>query len=315
MQLLYVVAYIALGSFLALGGCSWLPADGPATMDVRHGGQADPESLPYATVKLTPQVIDILATEAPSLSAAFADRRPPGNIRFGVGDVVSITVFEAGAGGLFIPSEAGVRRGNFVNIPNQRVDYSGNITMPYAPPIRAAGRTAPQVQKSIVEALKNRAIDPQVIVSLVEQRTSLISVLGEVNAPICFPANFEAERLLDALTRAGGPKGQGFDTWVMLERSGRRRYRSPLARSFMNRPIIYTCIQTIVYSSIENRRLFLFSVPLGAKQLAGETCPNNNCLSTLGEYHLLRPWLRPVVLVTIGRILQIYSFIGARRAS
>ena len=222
MQLLYVVAYIALGSFLALGGCSWLPADGPANMDVRHGGLADPESLPYATVKLTPQVIDILATEAPSLSDAFADRRPPGNIRFGIGDLVSITVFEAGAGGLFIPSEAGVRPGNFVSIPNQRVDYSGNITMPYAPPIRAAGRTAPQVQKSIVEALKNRAIDPQVIVSLVEQRTSLISVLGEVNTPIRFPANFEPERLLDAITRAGGPKGQGFDTWVMLERSGRR---------------------------------------------------------------------------------------------
>ena len=157
-----------------------------------------------------------------ALSAAFADRRPPRNIRFGVGDLVSVTVFEAGAGGLFIPTEAGVRPGNFVNIPNQRVDYSGNITIPYAPPIRAVGRTVPEVQQSIVEALKSRAIDPQVIVSLVEQRTSLISVLGEVNTPTRFPANFEAERLLDAITRAGGPKGQGFDTWVMLERSGRR---------------------------------------------------------------------------------------------
>ena len=119
MQLPNVVACIALGIFLALGSCSLMPADGPTSMDVRSG-QADPEGLPYATIKLTPQVIDILATEAPSLSAAFADRRPPGNIRFGVGDVVSVTVFEAGAGGLFIPSEAGVRPGNFVNIPNRK---------------------------------------------------------------------------------------------------------------------------------------------------------------------------------------------------
>src|SRR5262249_29989348 len=45
---------------------------------------------------------------------------------------------------------------------------------------------------------------------------------GEVNAPARFPASSAGEYLLDAITRAGGPKGQGFDTWVMLEREGRR---------------------------------------------------------------------------------------------
>ena len=34
--------------------------------------------------------------------------------------------------------------------------------------------------------------------------------------------NAEGERVLDAITRAGGPKSQGFDEWVMLERNGRR---------------------------------------------------------------------------------------------
>src|SRR5205807_7916948 len=60
------------------------------------------------------------------------------------------------------------------------------------------------------------------VVALVEQRTSLISVLGEVNTPARFPASAAGEHILDAITRAGGPKGQGFDTWVMLEREGRR---------------------------------------------------------------------------------------------
>jgi polysaccharide export outer membrane protein len=32
----------------------------------------------------------------------------------------------------------------------------------------------------------------------------------------------EAEKILDAITRAGGPKSQGFDTFVSLERGGRR---------------------------------------------------------------------------------------------
>jgi polysaccharide export outer membrane protein len=70
--------------------------------------------------------------------------------------------------------------------------------------------------------LKNRAIEPQAVVSLVEQRTSLISVLGEVNTPARFPASASGEHVLDAITRAGGPKGQGFDTWIMLERGNRR---------------------------------------------------------------------------------------------
>ena len=146
----------------------------------------------------------------------------PGEIRFGIGDVVTVTIFEAAAGGLFIPAEAGVRPGNFITLPSQAVDHNGNISVPYTSGIRAQGRTAPEVQKAIVDALKNRAIDPQVVVSLVDQRTSLISVLGEVRTPSRFPASAAGEHLLDTITRAGGPSGQGFDTWVMLERGHRR---------------------------------------------------------------------------------------------
>jgi polysaccharide export outer membrane protein len=143
-------------------------------------------------------------------------------IKFGIGDTVTVTIFEAAAGGLFIPSEAGVRPGNFVQLPNQNVDESGNITVPYAGAVRAVGRTPAEVQQSIVAALKNRAIEPQVVVALANQNTSLVSVLGEVNTPARLPVSAAGEKLLDSITRAGGPKGQGFDTWVMLERDGKR---------------------------------------------------------------------------------------------
>ncbi|WP_428988796.1 polysaccharide biosynthesis/export family protein [Methylocapsa aurea] len=198
-----------------------MPAAGPTSMDVR-GGQTDAESLSYAIVKITPEAVDILEKETPRLSTAFGDRRPPKDIVFGVGDIISVTIFEAGAGGLFVPAEAGVRPGNFVTLPNQTIDNLGNITIPYAPPIVAKGRTAPEVQRAIVDALKKRAIEPQAVVSLVEARTSLISVLGDVNMPARFPANASGEHILDAITRAQGPKSQGFDSWVMLERGGRR---------------------------------------------------------------------------------------------
>jgi len=213
----------AFAGIIASAGCTnpMMPVAGPESWDVR-GHVQDADSLPYALVKLAPPVIDVLATHAPGLSQIFTDRRPPEQIKFGIGDVVSVTIFEAAAGGLFIPSEAGVRPGNFVQLPNQSVDNAGNISVPYAGAVGAVNRTPAEVQQSIVNALKNRAIEPQVVVAIVTQNTSLISVLGEVNLPARFAVTAAGEKILDEITRAGGPKGQGFDTWVMLERKGKR---------------------------------------------------------------------------------------------
>src|SRR5262249_11843302 len=177
---------------------------------------------PYALVGVTPEVVDILAANLPRLASAFADRRPPQEIRFGIGDVVSVTIFEATAGGVFILARARGPPRNFVAIPHSHVGVNGNISVPYAGTIRAKGRTQVVVQQAIVDALKNRAIEPQAVVSTVDQRTSLISVLGDVNTPSRFPASAAGERILDAITRAGGPKNAAYDEWVMLERNGRR---------------------------------------------------------------------------------------------
>jgi polysaccharide export outer membrane protein len=177
----------------------------------------------FGLVKLTSSVTNVLKEYGPgALAASFPDNRVPPKIKFGIGDVVAVTIFEAAAGGLFIPAEAGVRPGNFVALPNQNVDTEGKITVPYAGAVQAAGRTPAEVQQDIVKAIGNRAIEPQVVVSLADQRTSLITVLGEVNTPTRLQALSAGEHVLDAITRAGGPKGQGYETWVTLERNGRR---------------------------------------------------------------------------------------------
>ena len=210
-----------LGSLVAVGGCAVMPASGPASWDV-WAGQHDPKSVPYAFVRITSKVASILAKAAPRLVAEFPDRSRPKDLRFGIGDIVNITIFEASSGGLFIPAEAGVRPGNFVSIPSQAVDVNGNVSIPYGGSIRARGRTQVELQQAIVDSIKDRAIEPQVIVSVVDQRTSLISVLGDVARPSRIPAMLTPERILDAITRAGGPAGPGQDEWVMLERDGRR---------------------------------------------------------------------------------------------
>lgn len=208
---------------LGLCGCGFVtPQAGPSSVAINLDLPST-TGLHYGLVEITPKVIDILARAEPwSIAGAFSDKRPPPEIKFGVGDVLSVSIFEAAAGGLFIPIEAGVRPGNFVTLPNEPIDAAGNISVPYAGAIQAAGLTQSQVQAEIVKALGNLAIRPQAVVALATQNTSLISVLGEVNQPNRFPAQPAGEHILDAITRAGGIKDQGYDTWVALERHGRR---------------------------------------------------------------------------------------------
>jgi polysaccharide export outer membrane protein len=164
-------------------------------------------------------VTDIVARSQVRLAGEFTDRRGPSSAQIGTGDVVSVTLFESAAGGLFFPIEGALRNGNFLTLPNQIVDDSGDITIPYAGAIRARGRTSQEIQAAIVDALKTRALEPQAVVTVVERRNAMISVLGEVNAAVRFPASVSGERVLDAVARAGGIRGPGQETWVMVERN------------------------------------------------------------------------------------------------
>lgn len=217
-------AIAATAVCLALSACT--PIDGPRGESVylnasARVSNASEGSLPYCLVSLTPRIGSILSANRPRLAGRFADRRGPVPIRIGVGDSIRVTLFESGAGGLFFPLEGGSRTGNFLVIPDQNVDSEGNITVPYAGAIRSKGRTPAQVQEAIVRALSNRALDPQAVVTVVEQRDALITVVGEVSSAVRFPASASGERVLDAITRAGGLRGPGQETWVLMERNGR----------------------------------------------------------------------------------------------
>jgi polysaccharide export outer membrane protein len=61
-----------------------------------------------------------------------------------------------------------------------------------------------------------------VLVSLNQQHASVVSVLGDVNTPGVLPLNSVGERLLALIARAGGPKFEAIESYVTLQRDGKR---------------------------------------------------------------------------------------------
>jgi polysaccharide export outer membrane protein len=207
----------------ALCGCSILPSDGPKSTDVFAKADVtvgDASSLGYAVVRLTPGVVSVSRSirSGPALSAKAV--APPADVKIGYGDFVTVTIFEAGAGGLFIPVQAGARPGNFITLPPQQIDQAGSISVPYAGAIQAVGRSVADIQREIEQKLANRAIEPQVVVSLGERRANDVSVLGEVNKPDRFPLDPGGIKLLGAIARAGGPRYPAHESLITLQRRG-----------------------------------------------------------------------------------------------
>jgi len=210
-----------------LPACSVLPGTGPTSDAVQGNATAGLRSttaLPYALVDVSADTIGFLSQ--PNLitfQGEFPDKRPKPQQVAGVGDVLNISIFEAAPGGLFTPAQAaGARPGNFVDLPPQAVDQKGSIYVPYAGEIPAAARTLPEIQQAIVARLRNRAIEPQVVVSLNQQHSSVVSVLGDVNTPGVLALNSVGERLLALIARAGGPKFEAIESYVTLQRDGKR---------------------------------------------------------------------------------------------
>ncbi len=210
-------------------GCAALPRSGPDDGAIAGGAKvvvSGPDKkvgIDYVLVDINKNILAYFDT-APSttLAQGFGGGKGPApDLPLGVGDVVSVAIFEAQSGGLFIPADAGSRPGNYVTLPNQTVDHDGNISVPYAGRVRAAGRTIAEVQSDIEDALANRAIEPQVVITTVTDRANLVSVLGDVNSPAKIQITAAGERILDAIAEAGGLSTPGVETYVTLQRRGR----------------------------------------------------------------------------------------------
>ncbi len=223
-------AVLTLATIVFLSGCTGLPRSGPDPHAVEVNATVKAFSaagnrvgIDYALVDINQSVLAHLPKSArSSLNAGFGSGSSgPPPLTLGVGDVVQVSVFEAQSGGLFIPADAGARPGNYITLPNQTIGRDGTLSVPYANKVKAAGRPVDAVQIDIAERLANRAIEPQVVISTVTNRSMGASVLGDVKQAKKIELSPAGERIIDVISEAGGLSIPKEEATVTLQRRGR----------------------------------------------------------------------------------------------
>jgi polysaccharide export outer membrane protein len=226
------------GILLALlAGCSSFPSNGPRVADIEKEAQLGKDTN-FALVPATPAVVTAMRSEPePSLRSAFNDVKPT-DPAIGPGDVLSVTIFEAGSGGLFASSAGGASSSPLgstsVTLPTLVVDNGGRIAIPYAGTLEVANRTTSEVASLLQQRLQYKAMQAQVMVTIAADRTNNVTITGDVRTPGRYPLTGAGDTLMQIIATAGGSTALASDTVIEMTRS--RRTASISMEDLINRP-------------------------------------------------------------------------------
>lgn len=194
---------------MMLSGCAgFLPTIGPSRRDISRA------SLPPGAAAI--QVVDVddvvtrrlLSQRTQRLfSETLVDPRARSR-SVGAGDVLEVSIWEAAPATLFAGSAlqvpGAIATSHATTLPDQMVDDLGEISVPFAGRIPAAGKTLQEIEAEIVQRLAGKANQPQVLVRRTHNLSANATVVGDVNSSTRVPLVPGNDRLLDALAAAGG---------------------------------------------------------------------------------------------------------------
>lgn len=199
----------------ALLGCTAVPSTGPLTSDIIVAAADTKSDLVYDVVDVSYSVAKSVADYRPAeLNRRFGPGDRGGVAVIGPGDVLEVTIFEAGADGLFSTTESKATSLTVV------VQQNGSASIPYVGPVRFAGRTVESARRAIVEALREKAIEPDVLVNISKNVSRTVSVGGSVNTPGVIPLNPGGNQITEIIALAGGASQAPYDTYVSVTRHG-----------------------------------------------------------------------------------------------
>lgn len=200
---------------LLASGCStfqtWLPSSGPSTQQVEKA-----DSFSSAVIPAGVRIVDVTDGVARRVTASqrrllFSESLPAAartNLVIGAGDVLEVSIWEAPPASLFgggtLDPRTGPSTSRATALAEQMVNSAGQINIPFAGAIMAAGNSPQQIEAEIVQRLKGKANQPQVLVRVVKNATSNVTVVGEFTSSTRMPITAMGERLLDAVAAAGG---------------------------------------------------------------------------------------------------------------
>ena len=213
---------IGAAGLVLLSGCSMFGSSGPSANRVGSGETAVAASG-MKIVDVTDSVARrILAGQKRELfSEAFGASPPMGGI-LGSGDVLVVSIWEAPPASLFGSAALDVRGVGggalAITFPEQMISIDGTINIPFAGLVPAAGKSPQELERLVAQRLTGKANQPQVMVRVIKNATSRVTVVGEVTASTQMPLTPKGERLLDALASAGGVRQPVGKTTVQITR-------------------------------------------------------------------------------------------------
>jgi polysaccharide biosynthesis/export protein len=226
---------IALSIGAAAGCSTAVPNNGPIALTVERSSvkkssyQIPHTDTSYDVVKVDERVANsVTALGQPSLVRTFGVGGAPGTPVIGVGDELSVTIFEAGADGLFSTNE---HKSTTLAVI---VQPDGHGQIPYAGSVRFAGKTLEGARQEITRALKAKAVEPDVIVGMTKNTSRTASVQGAVGNPQIVQLGLSPVPLTSVLAMAGGPQKAPYDTYVTLTRG--RKSSTVLLQGIIDNP-------------------------------------------------------------------------------